>query len=307
MILFSRAAWTAYAAWRSLGEKHIAYLDIEDLRARQSARLRDILRHAWAHVSYYRTWLRSAGAEPGDIGTAADLRKLPLIGKQELLREPGRFSDPSYERRDGLTLASSGTGGVKRVFRYDTRAMVDALAAGRRQRLALAPFVGHEAGYKEAVLYQDSNAGVHVRAFWETRLFTPPRIDLRRLRLSPALPFDEILAGLNAFRPDVIRGIGSHLGAFLRWVLERRLPWHKPRAVTYGADAMSDADRRLIEHEMDIPVVSTYQAVEALRIGFQCEHRQGFHLSVDQVDVRVVDPSGRDVRPGERGALVLSN
>ncbi len=172
--------------------------------------------------------MRSAGAEPGDIGTAADLRKLPLIGKQELLREPGRFSDPSYERRDGLTLASSGTGGVKRVFRYDTRAMVDALAAGRRQRLALAPFVGHEAGYKEAVLYQDSNAGVHVRAFWETRLFTPPRIDLRRLRLSPALPFEEILAGFNAFRPDVIRGIGSHVGAFLRWVLERRLPGTSP-------------------------------------------------------------------------------
>ncbi len=38
---------------------------------------------------------------------------------------------------------------------------------------------------------------------------------------------------------------------------------------------MSDADRRLIEEALGLPVVATYQAVESLRIGFQCEARQG--------------------------------
>jgi phenylacetate-CoA ligase len=47
--------------------------------------------------------------------------------------------------------------------------------------------------------------------------------------------------------------------------------------------------------------------VEALRIGFQCEARQGFHISTDQVAVRVVDSAGADVAPGERGELILTN
>ena len=70
---------------------------------------------------------------------------------------------------------------------------------------------------------------------------------------------------------------------------------------------MPRADLALIEQEMGIPVVSTYQAVEALRIGFQCEQRKGFHISLDQVAVRVVDRYGRDVPAGECGDIVISN
>jgi phenylacetate-CoA ligase len=70
---------------------------------------------------------------------------------------------------------------------------------------------------------------------------------------------------------------------------------------------MPDEDRKVIEQELGVPVLSIYQTVEALRIGFQCEARQGFHISTDQVIVRVVDAGGRDVSPGERGELVLTN
>jgi len=204
-------------------------------------------------------------------------------------------------------MLSSGTSGLRRTLRHDARALFDALAAGRRQRIALARVIGREAGYKEAVLNREGSAGMQIRSFWEKLLYTPRKIELSRTRLCTSLPFEEILAGLNAFKPDVLRGFGSHLGAFLRWVHQRGLPFHKPLAITYGADAMSAADRLFIEQEMRIPVVSTYQAVEALRIAFQCEERRGFHLSLDQVAVRVVDNEGRDVAPGERGELILSN
>jgi len=44
-------------------------------------------------------------------------------------------------------------------------------------------------------------------------------------------------------------------------------------------------------------VLSTYQACECLFIGFECEHRRGFHINVDAVAVRIVDSSGRTSRP----------
>ena len=75
----------------------------------------------------------------------------------------------------------------------------------------------------------------------------------------------------------------------------------------YGADRLSDADRLLIETEFGVPVLSTYQAVEALRIAFQCERRHVFHMSLDQVAVRVVDANGKALGPGSTGEIVISN
>jgi len=294
-------------AWRCLAESSIAYLPEDQLLARQSRRVQVLLRHAWRNVPYYRDWMLAAGAEPGDLRSAADLRRLPLVDKFALTIEPARFAADGYDRRDGLTLLSSGTSGRRRSFRYAAAALFEALAAGRRQRLALRHFVGREAGYREAVLNRQGSVGEQLRRFWEDRMITPRRIDLVRRRFSPSARFEDLLTGLNEFRPHVIRGIGSHLGAFFRWVCETGRCIEKPRAITYGADALPKADREIIERELGIPVLSTYQAVEALHIGFQCEARSGFHISIDQVAVRVVDPSGRDIAPGQRGELVITN
>jgi len=110
-----------------------------------------------------------------------------------------------------------------------------------------------------------------------------------------------MLRRINEFRPDLLAGYGSHLGALLRWAWEQGRDLHRPRVIWYGADAMPPADRDLIEHRLGVPVLSTYQADEALRIGFQCERREGFHLSLDDVAVRVVRPDGRPAGPGEQG------
>jgi phenylacetate-CoA ligase len=245
--------------------------------------------------------------EPGDLRSAADLQAMPLVDKLTLTLEPERFAAEGYENGDGLTLLSSGTSGRRRRFRYDRRALFEALASGRRQRVALGFFIGKEAGYREAVFNREGNVGQQIRRFWESRMIMPPGLELTRRRFAPSQPFSDLLAGINEFKPHVIRGIGTHLGAFLRWVAETGRPIEKPKAVVYGADTMPKGDRQVIEEELGIPVVSTYQAVEALRIGFQCEIRQGFHISTDQVIARVVDANGRGVKPGERGELVLTN
>ncbi len=294
------------ACWASR-EAEIAFRDAETLERLQARRLGRLLWHAWENVPHYREWMRAAAAEPGDIRRAGDLGLLPPVPKLELTLHPERFVAPGHHAGDGLTLVSSGTSGYRRALRQDTRAVLEALAAGRRQRLALAEFTGRESGYREAVLNRHGSAGAQIRAFIESRIVNPPGADLRRRLFPPDQPFEILREGINEFKPDVVRGIGSHVGALFRWLRDCGKPFHRPRAITFGADSMPPADRRLIEEDLGIPVVSTYQAVEALRIGFECPVRRGLHLSIDQVAVRVVDEAGRDVPPGEPGELVLTN
>jgi phenylacetate-CoA ligase len=263
-----------------------------------------MVKHAYTSVPFYQEAMRKMGMRPEDVREATHLQQLPLVGKEQVTEAPGRFESSRMVLADGLDLQSSGTSGQSRTIRWDAGGLFESLAAGRRQRLALARFIGKEGGYREAVINRDRGVASQIRRFYEERSVMPSRVELQRLLLSAAMPFDVLLQRLNEFQPEVIRGYGSQLGAFLRWVYEQDKPFAKPKAVTYGADAMSEADRRLIEDTMGLPVLSTYQAVEALRIGFQCEARQGFHLSLDQVAVRVVDGAGRDVTGG--GEIVIS-
>jgi phenylacetate-CoA ligase len=301
-----KLGWTAWTLWAARAEPRLPYRSLDELRALQARRVRDIVRHAYRTVPFYREAMRGSGLEPEDVRDAADLARLPLVRKDDVTREPARFESSALADADGLEIQSSGTSGQSRTIRWDARGLFESLAAGRRQRIALVPFVGRESGYREMAIGRDGSVAIQMRQFYEERSVMPPRVELSRARLSPALPFAALLEGLNAFRPDVIRGYGSHLGMLLRWIHEGGRPFAPPRAVTYGADAMSDADRRLVEESMGLPVVGTYQAVEALRIGFQCEARRGYHLSLDQVAVRVVDGDGREVPPGTPGEIVIS-
>jgi phenylacetate-CoA ligase len=70
---------------------------------------------------------------------------------------------------------------------------------------------------------------------------------------------------------------------------------------------MAEYDKSLIETGFGIPVISSYQATEALRIAYQCERREGFHINLDHMAVRLVDGNGNPVGPGERGEIVISN
>jgi len=120
-------------------------------------------------------------------------------------------------------------------------------------------------------------------------------------------PLDELIPALNAFRPDVISSYGSHLSALLADVYATGRPFHRPAAIVFVSDALSDEVRRLASEQMGIEVLGIYQAVESPMIGFECERHSGYHLNVDLCPVRIVDPEGRDVPEGESGNVVISN
>jgi phenylacetate-CoA ligase len=63
------------------------YLDREELRGRQLERLRALLAEILPHNAFYARKLRAAGAAAADVRSAADLARLPLTTKAELLED----------------------------------------------------------------------------------------------------------------------------------------------------------------------------------------------------------------------------
>jgi phenylacetate-CoA ligase len=302
-----RSFWSGYTLWHARGDDGIPYQPLERIEALQRRRLRSIVDHAYATVPHYREAIDDAGLHPRDLRSASDLAQLPLIAGEDLAGSPERFASRAYPPSTTLALESSGTSGRRKTVRYSTSALFVALAHGQRQRAVLAHFVGRRTGYREMVARRTESVAAQLRSFYEANAWVPRRMDVERAMLPIELSFDQALERINAFRPDVLYGYGSFVGPLFRWAVERGRSLHRPRVIWYGSDSMPDPDRALLEDEIGVPVISTYQADEALRIGYQCERRRGFHLFLDAVAVRVVDDRGREVGPGESGNLVLSN
>jgi phenylacetate-CoA ligase len=305
--LFHKAYWNSYTLLHARHEAKLPFRPLAKILAAQTRRVRAIVRHAYETVPYYREVIDDLRLAPRDFRNAEDLALLPVLTGKQLALEPARFLSRRYMNGRSLQIKSSGTSGYARPIFYDPAALFLALAHGHRQRLVLANFVGRKFGYREMSFIRPENVSVQIRRFYESHSWAPGRIDLERDFGSLADSFEDSIARLNALRPDVVRGYGSHLGALFRHARERGVSIHRPRAITYGADSMAESDRRLIETEFGVPVLSTYQATEALRIGFQCERRGPFHLNLDDVAIRIVDDNGNPVKPGERGTLMVSN
>jgi phenylacetate-CoA ligase len=89
------------------------------LEALRDARLRELVAHAHATVPYYRRLFRSQGLTPGDIVTAGDLWKLPVLTRA-MLRDapPGDFLAEGVDPGRCLVHGTSGsTGQVLTLYR----------------------------------------------------------------------------------------------------------------------------------------------------------------------------------------------
>jgi len=305
--LLERTYWALFTAWNARDEHRLPFRQPAAVLGLQNRRVRAIVRHAWQTVPFYREAMRSQGIDPRDIRTAGDLRRLPLISGADLRRDPTRFRSSRYRASDVLELHSTGTTGEAKSVAYDHRALFLALAGGMRQRYMLGRLLGKRGGYREMTIARRDSVSHPMRELYRSRSWSPPWIDLERESMGQDVAPDAAVERINRFRPDTLFAMGAHVGALYRWAHERGIDLFRPRAVFCGGDRMADSDRELLESELGVAVVSTYQAVEALRLGFQCELRRGFHLSLDAVAVRVVDDRGADVGPGEAGELVVSN
>jgi len=304
---FNKAYWNAFTLWNMRGEKRLPYRPLEEILSIQSRRVRAIVKHAYETVPYYREVMDEAGLAPGDFRTADDLARLPILTGDQLAAAPERFLSRRYADGRSILLHTSGTTGQTKNIYYDPAAIFLALAQGHRRRVVLARFVGRACGYRQISSLMPDGANLQLLDFYRDCSWIPRKVDLQRINLSMEASIEENIERINNFKPEVILSQGSYAGAIFRRAWESGIPIHRPKAVLYGGDSIADRNLRLIETEFGVPALASYQAVEAPNIAFQCERREGYHISLDLAAVRVVDRNGNTLGPGDTGDILISN
>ena len=105
--LITRSARSMY-----LDLKDTEWLTRSELEELQMRKLQRLLQHAYVHVPYYRDTLRTAGVHPLELESLDDVRRLPLLSKDDVRRHLHfkMFSD-DHDKRQMQRITTSGSTG----------------------------------------------------------------------------------------------------------------------------------------------------------------------------------------------------
>jgi phenylacetate-CoA ligase len=307
MAFASRLLNSLYAGFQLRGQFRYPFRPRARILADQSGRLRRITAYAYDNVPYYQETFRRLGLTPADIRRAEDLERLPVLERRAVQADPERFLSRAARLDRCLKLQTGGSTGAPLTYFRDVRCVLKLLGVQERYRAVLAGAVGRRLRYRETLIAPPQSSARKSIAFWWGQTVVLKWISPRKQFLSMLDPPQANIAAMDRFKPDVVHSYGSYIEVLFARLAEADRLSHRPECIGFGGDGLSDPARRSIGETFGIPAFSSYDAVEAWRLGFECGRHSGIHINEDFYALRIADEAGRTVPHGSPGDVVVSN
>jgi phenylacetate-CoA ligase len=288
------------------------FRDPADAAAVADAQLRSMIAHAATTAPYYARLFRRLGLAPADIAGAADLPRLPVMGKDVLRRNRESLRSrqlPDGERIHGWFASSGTTGQPTQVLHTESSNRMFSYLVQRQFRW----FRFDPAGTFAIVRPPHS---------------LPPRRDgkphgadatgrLRQWRYvgtffrtgplayaSANLPAERLLAWLAQVRPAYLQTYSETLEQ-LALACDGRWPVDSLRGAQAIAQQLTPAMRARVEATMGAPVAQSYGLNEIGMVGARCAAGR-YHVHAEHCIVEIVDDDGRPAPAGTTGRVVVT-
>jgi phenylacetate-CoA ligase len=92
--------------------KRLHYLPLEQVKKWQNKRLRELVRHCYENIPYYKKLFKRLNLAPEDIQTIEDLRKLPILTKEDIIKYHREFFADTTTKSALIKKSTSGTTGT---------------------------------------------------------------------------------------------------------------------------------------------------------------------------------------------------
>lgn len=239
------------------------------------AQLRATVVAATTQCDWWRERFEQAGVRPGEVRTAADLARLPLLRKEEVRAGGERLHTRDAARHQARPSFTSGTSGNPVAFLVDRHARV----------LEFVYYWRHwrSAGFRLGARFAQLNAHHFLKRGWLERVahWQP---HLRRLMLnSAALRRDnvaEFAAAMRAHRVSFLKGLASPLYWLATLLEESGSPAPALQALFSTGENLIAARRAVIERAFRARVLDSYGLLEQAASISECPEG-GYHVNSD--------------------------
>ena len=260
----------------------------ERIIAFQARRLRELVRHAYDNVPYYRRLFDEAGIEPRDIRGLADIERIPITTKATLQALGGSdMLDRGFSPSDLIARATNGSTGVPlTVYRRRIEQVLPTLFLWRVRRE-----LGLRRGLRVTILTKLGQVqSPSLRSRIRSRLKRAAGIQ-SWTRVESTAPMEEVVMRVKESKPDVIVGYAGVLSRLARELGDDQ-PELRPRVVLSVAEVLTPAMRAGIEQTFQAPVRDCYACYELGLIASECPQGGTYHVCDDNVIVEVRGENG---------------
>ncbi|MFH1501974.1 MAG: hypothetical protein ABIG03_02890 [Candidatus Eisenbacteria bacterium] len=302
-------AWRGWRIYRErFGREHDALMELfeafehaspEEHRAYQETRLRKLIHHAYETVPYYRRVMDERGLRPSDIRSAADLRKLPVITKDDV-RQAGDTLVSSTVNPDRLRVAwTSATSSSPLPVRWDRAvALVNHASYMRVRRWAGVPFGRPYAsmqGKPVVPISQKRPPFWRHNPLWNQVLFSAIALS------NESLP--HYVKKMRRSKVEMLETYPSCAYVMARFLEDRGEHLPLTCLLTTGEPLLPD-ERAVIEERFQAPVFDAYGQAERVVFSSECEKHEGHHVYPEYGLTELLDGDGNEVSAGEFGSVV---
>jgi phenylacetate-CoA ligase len=268
------------------------------LKEFQDERLRLMIDHAYKNVPFYGDHFRNHNLVPGDIRNIEDLRKIPVITKADLRKNPPEYYlARNIPGRDMIRLNSSGSTGEPFPY-YITR---EAFSMNYACALRGWYWMGFRLGDGYAKLSQNPRKG-----------FTKKLQDLvtgsQYLFIRDLTPgnLKNVISELNRKKPMFIRCYPDPLQFLAKLILDGEKLNFTPKGINTTGNILTPDARAMIEKAFGAPVYDAYSC-EASAQFFENPERTAYLASMEYAVTEVIDNEGKSVKTGRHITTDLWN
>ena len=289
-----RVIWPLVARRRN--SRHLHYLrELErsqyrapaEIAADQFARLKSILRHAYATVPYYRKAWGAAGIHPSEVRTLADLVAFPVLTKAAIRAHGPELLSEVGDRSTWRLKTTSGSTGVPLTISLDEPAAQWKTActvrcdewSGYKLGQRVAKVWGNPEYLHDGIRGRLRNAILDRAIYLDTIHLTPDKV--RR--------FAEQLRNR---RPGLVFG-HAHSVYLVALELNRMgIAGVRPNGIVTTAMPLYAWQRPAIRQAFGVEPTNRYGCEEVSLIASECERHDGLHLAAESVYAEV-PPGGK--------------
>ncbi|MEK6235678.1 MAG: hypothetical protein N2C14_13295 [Planctomycetales bacterium] len=276
----------------------------EEILKLQRERLQAILRHAGTTCPFWRRRFAAADLDPRDVKDVEDLRRLPILEKDEVRRNLSEMLSSAIRTEDRFPAWTGGSTAAPMKFFRDR----DCLRIREAYGWVVHGWHGRKPHHRSALIWGASQDLAENQG-WRTRL--RERLIDRTIVLPGNRLDDASLARfaeqLNAFDPPYLHGYSQAVHRFAQSLRRTGRAAPNLRAVTVTAESMTEEQRRQAESVFECPVHRIYGTREFGFLAAECEDRRGMRINPLNAVVEFIAPDGSPARPGEPGQVVVTD
>ena len=269
----------------------------------QVLQMQSIIKHAYEHTVYYSKILNERGLTPRDFKDLTDLKRLPILSKQEINNNWKELVSNNYKSFRPMHRVTSGTTGATFQYYNDSRSW----GLNWATKMRTFGWGGYSFGEDKIATMKGGSMLRHSKTSFKSRfwMYLHNYLDFPVVHLSNE-NMELYYNQMKSKKIKYLRGYPSAVYTFAKFVKE--MYGVLPLNATYtSAEYLQDYQRKQIEETFCTKHIDAYGCGDGMGGANQCEMGNEYHTNIETSILEVINKEGNDCITGEQGEIVLTS